>query len=137
MEPNKGGEVWKHPNLVIGYIAQHAFHHIEKFLDATPLEYMLKRYSTGEDLEELEKVQNVITEEEAQKMKDGSIYVVEGVKRVIDEISSRRKLKQSYEYEVSFKNMSSTENLYIPRDELIKRGYEKSRSSPPRRPICH
>lgn len=22
-EPNKGGEVWKHPNLVIGYVAQH------------------------------------------------------------------------------------------------------------------
>lgn len=28
-EPNLGGEVWKHPNLVIGYVAQHAFHHIE------------------------------------------------------------------------------------------------------------
>ena len=22
-EANKGGEVWKHPNLVIGYVAQH------------------------------------------------------------------------------------------------------------------
>jgi elongation factor 3 len=25
LEPNKGGDVWKHPNLVIGYVAQHAF----------------------------------------------------------------------------------------------------------------
>ncbi|KAG8928110.1 translational elongation factor EF-1 alpha [Tulasnella sp. 417] len=48
MEPNKGGEVWKHPNLVIGYVAQHAFHHIDQHLDKTPLEYMLWRYQTGQ-----------------------------------------------------------------------------------------
>ena len=50
-EPNEG-ELWKHPNLVIGYVAQHAFHHIDQHLDKTPLEYMLWRYQTGEDLEE-------------------------------------------------------------------------------------
>lgn len=27
-EPNSG-EVWKHPNLRIAYVAQHAFHHLE------------------------------------------------------------------------------------------------------------
>jgi len=37
--------------LVIGYVAQHAFHHIDHHLDKTPLEYMLWRYQTGEDLE--------------------------------------------------------------------------------------
>ncbi|KAI9600897.1 hypothetical protein H4Q26_000691 [Puccinia striiformis f. sp. tritici PST-130] len=26
LEPNKGGDVWKHPNLVIGFFAQYAFH---------------------------------------------------------------------------------------------------------------
>lgn len=31
-EPNLGGEVWKHPNLVIGYVAQHAFHHVRRGL---------------------------------------------------------------------------------------------------------
>ncbi|KAI0700543.1 P-loop containing nucleoside triphosphate hydrolase protein [Cerioporus squamosus] len=125
MEPNKGGEIWKHPNLVIGYVAQHAFHHIDNHLDKTPLEYMLWRYQTGEDLEEMMKESRQITEEEAKKMKDGSIVVVEGQKRVIDEIVGRKKLKQSYEYEVSFKNMSSSENLWLPRDDLIKRGFEK------------
>jgi len=125
MEPNKGGEIWKHPNLVIGYVAQHAFHHIDNHLDKTPLEYMLWRYQTGEDLEEMGKAARQITEAEAQKMKDGSVYVHEGQKRVIDEIVSRRKLKQSYEYEVSFKNLSSSENLWISRDELVKRGFEK------------
>ncbi|KAI0315652.1 P-loop containing nucleoside triphosphate hydrolase protein [Amylostereum chailletii] len=125
MEPNKGGEVWKHPNLVIGYVAQHAFHHIDHHLDKTPLEYMLWRYQTGEDLEELMKANRQISEEEAQKMKDGSIVVVEGQKRIIDEIVGRKKLKQSYEYEVSFKALSSSENIWLPRDDLIKRGFEK------------
>ena len=60
-------------------------------------------------------------------MQEGSesIVVVEGQKRVIDEIVGRKKLKQSYEYEVSFKNMSSSENIWLPRDDLIKRGFEK------------
>ncbi|KAH9930910.1 uncharacterized protein B0H18DRAFT_1083662 [Fomitopsis serialis] len=102
LEPNRGGETWKHPNLVIGY---------------TPLEYMLWRYQTGEDLEEMMKANRQISEEEQQKMKEGSVVVVEGQKRLIDEIS--------YEYEVSFKALSSSENIWLPRDELIKRGFEK------------
>ncbi|KAI0831650.1 P-loop containing nucleoside triphosphate hydrolase protein [Trametes gibbosa] len=125
LEPNKGGETWKHPNLVIGYVAQHAFHHIDNHLDKTPLEYMLWRYQTGEDLEEMMKANRQITDEDAQKMKEGAIVVVEGQKRTIDEIVARKKLKQSYEYEVSFKGLSSSENIWLPRDDLIKRGYEK------------
>jgi elongation factor 3 len=125
MEPNKGGETWKHPNLVIGYVAQHAFHHIDNHLDKTPLEYMLWRYQTGEDLEEMQKANRQISEEEAQKMKDGSLIVIEGQKRLLDEILARKKLKQSYEYEVSLKGLSSSENIWLPRDDLIKRGFEK------------
>jgi len=71
------------------------------------------------------KANRQISAEEAQKMKDGSLVVVEGQKRLIDEIISRKKLKQSYEYEVSFKGMSSSENMWLPRDELITRGFEK------------
>lgn len=125
MEQNKGGEIWKHPNLVIGYVAQHAFHHIDNHLDKTPLEYMLWRYQTGEDLEEMQKANRIITEEELQKMKDGAVVVVEGQKRLIDEILNRKKLKQSYEYEVSFKGLSSSENIWLSRDDLVKRGFEK------------
>ena len=125
MEPNKGGEVWRHPNLVIGYVAQHAFHHIDHHLDKTPLEYMLWRYQTGEDLEEMTKASRQITEEEQKKMKEGATIIVEGQKRLIDEILTRKKLKQSYEYEVSLKGLSSSENIWLSRDELIKRGFEK------------
>lgn len=128
-EPNKGGEIWKHPNLVIGYVAQHAFHHIDQHLDKTALEYMLWRYQTGEDLEDMMKANKIISEEEQQKMKEGGIIVIEGQKRIIDAILNRKKLKQSYEYEVSLKGMSSSENIWIARDELIKRGFEKVRIS--------
>ncbi|GAA5976987.1 hypothetical protein JCM11641_002216 [Rhodosporidiobolus odoratus] len=124
-EPNKGGEVWKHPNLVVGYVAQHAFHHIDHHLDKTPLEYMLQRYQTGEDIEELHKANRVLSEEEEKKMKEGATVVVEGVKRTIDEIINRKKLKQSFEYETTFKGLSSSENMWLPRDELIRRGFEK------------
>ena len=123
-EPNEG-ELWKHPNLVIGYVAQHAFHHIDQHLDKTPLEYMLWRYQTGEDLEEHLKASRKLTEEEEQAMKNGSIYEHEGVKRVIEDIVGRKKLKNSFQYEVSFKNMSSADNLWLSRDELIRRGFEK------------
>lgn len=71
------------------------------------------------------KATRLITEEEAKKMQDGSLVVVEGQKRFIEEIVSRKKLKQSYEYEVSFKGLSSSENIWLPRDDLIKRGFEK------------
>jgi elongation factor 3 len=124
-EPNSG-EVWKHPNLVIGYVAQHAFHHIDNHLDKTPLDYMLWRYQTGEDLEEHLKGSRELTDAEKEAMKNGSIWVDEtGVKRVIDELVARKKLKNSFQYEVSFKNFSSADNIWMSRDDLIKRGFEK------------
>lgn len=48
--------------------------------------------------------------------------VIKGQKRFIEEIIPRKKLKQSYEYEVSLKG---SENIWLPRDELLKRGLEK------------
>ncbi|CAH7673851.1 P-loop containing nucleoside triphosphate hydrolase protein [Phakopsora pachyrhizi] len=125
LEPNKGGEVWKHPNLVIGYVAQHAFHHIDNHLDDTPLTYLLNRYQTGEDLEEMQSANRQLTAEEEKKMKEGSVVVVEGQKRIIEDITNRKKLKQSFEYECNFKGLSTSENIWLPRDELIKRGFEK------------
>ena len=125
METNKGGEIWKHPSLVIGYVDQHVFHHIDHQLDKTPLEYMLWRYQTGEDLEDMQAANRQIYEEEAKKMKDDSLVVIEDQKRIINEILTRKKLKRSYEYEVSLKGLSSSENIWLPRDDLVKRGFEK------------
>lgn len=50
------GTVWRHPNLGIAYVAQHAFHHVEEHMEMSPSQYICWRYETGEDKEELNKV---------------------------------------------------------------------------------
>ena len=42
-KPDTGSQVWRHPNLRLAYVAQHAFHHLEEHLDTTPLKYMFHR----------------------------------------------------------------------------------------------
>jgi len=57
LEPDRGsGEVWRHPNCRVAYVAQHAFHHIENHLEKTPNEYIRWRYEHGSDKEGLEKI---------------------------------------------------------------------------------
>ena len=64
IEPQEG-DVWKHPNARIAYVAQHAFHHIEQHLTKTPNEYIRWRYANnGEDKESLVKVTMQFTDEE-------------------------------------------------------------------------
>jgi hypothetical protein len=48
--------VWRHPNLGIAYVAQHAFHHVEEHMEMSPSQYICWRYETGEDKEEQNKV---------------------------------------------------------------------------------
>jgi len=43
-KPDTGSQVWRHPNLRLAYVAQHAFHHLEEHLDTTPLKYMFHRW---------------------------------------------------------------------------------------------
>jgi elongation factor 3 len=117
------GTVWKHPNLRIAYVAQHAFHHIEKHLDSTPNEYIQWRYATGEDREELDK--NDRMHGEANKKVMEQVFVIEGEKRTVEELVGRRKLKQSYEYEVSWVGRSSVDNTWISRQKLEDMGFGK------------
>lgn len=48
--------MWRHPNLRVAYVAQHAFHHVELHLNSTPAEYIWWRYGSGEDREAAAKV---------------------------------------------------------------------------------
>lgn len=142
LEPTEG-VVWKHPNLRIAYVAQHAFHHIEKHLDMTANEYIRWRYATGEDREAEEKVSRKISEEERLRLEakflggpggggaGGAGGSSGGPKRQFHSIVGRRKLKKSYEYEVRWKFASSGEpmsddmNTWIERDDIIALGLEK------------
>lgn len=92
------GNVWRHPNCRIAYVAQHAFHHIEKHLDKTPNQYIQWRYVSGEDREEQEKSHIAMTEDEIAKMHE-KIKMDDGSKRAVEKLVSRRKAKGGgYEY---------------------------------------
>ncbi|TPX62487.1 hypothetical protein SpCBS45565_g06984 [Spizellomyces sp. 'palustris'] len=119
----ESGDVWKHPNLRVAYVAQHAFHHVEQHLDKTPNEYIRWRYQYGEDKESLIKAARQLTpEEEAALIKP---ITIEGEKRLFEEIMGRRKAKRSYEYEVKWMNRPHDDNTWHSRDRLEDWGFEK------------
>lgn len=124
------GEVYQHENIRIAYIKQHAFAHIDHHLDKTPSEYIQWRFQTGEDRETMDRANKIVTEEDEKAM--DHIYKIEGTQRRVIGIHSRRKFKNSYEYECSFalgenvgmKNekwtpMMTADNAWIPRGEIL------------------
>ena len=117
------GTVWKHPNLRMAYVAQHAFHHIESHLDMTANQYIQWRYAFGEDREEADKVYRQTSKEEEEKM--AQAISINGVKVVVEALLSRRKLKNSYEYEVKWINQTEDKNMWLPRQQLVSMGFEK------------
>merc|ERR1712113_187423 len=48
------GTIWRHANMRLAYVAQHAFHHLEKHLEKTAIEYILWRFAGAHDRESLE-----------------------------------------------------------------------------------
>jgi len=126
-KPGKG-TVWRHQNMRIAFVQQHAFHHLEKHLDESPNEYIQWRYSSGEDRESLESEDKKITkDEEANMQKVQVIRDEEGnvIKAIIEALRSRRKTKRSYEYEVKWLNKSEEHNTYIGREKLEEMGWAK------------
>ncbi|KAH7260490.1 translational elongation factor EF-1 alpha [Fusarium solani] len=124
------GEIYQHENIRIAYIKQHAFAHIDNHLDKTPSEYIQWRFQTGEDRETMDRANKIITEADEKAM--DKIFRVEGSQRRVIGINSRRKFKNSYEYECSFalgenvgmKNerwvpMMTADNAWLPRNELL------------------
>lgn len=122
VEP-QSGEVTKHPNLRFAYVAQHAFHHVEMHLDKTPNEYIQWRFQNGSDKELLAKATRQLSEEEKDKMKQPVHW--DGLKRVVEGIRARRKMKKTFEYEVEWVGMGPDENSWIEREKLESWGFEK------------
>jgi len=137
LEPDEGsGDVWKHPNCRVGYIAQHAFHHIENHLDVTANDYIRWRYANGGDREEVIKVTSIATKEEIAMMEkafdipflldDGSLIKK---KLKVDRFTERRrdnKKQKCVEYECALlAGSTATGNHWVERDLLCKHGFEK------------
>jgi len=136
IEPQTG-DVWKHPNARIAYVAQHAFHHIESHLTKTPNEYIRWRYANnGEDKESLVKVTMQFTDAEIKLQKtpyeiqfvDEETGKVSKVKKCVSELVGGRKTNKSkdYEYEIKYAGSTVDSGEYLAAKVLKKMGWEKA-----------
>ncbi|KAK9457098.1 P-loop containing nucleoside triphosphate hydrolase protein [Dipodascopsis uninucleata] len=119
------GRVEKHPNLRIGYIAQHALAHVELHLEKTPNQYIQWRYAHGDDREVHMKQTRILTEEDKAQMSK-KIDIGDGKgPRNIECIVGRQKLKKSFQYEVKWVAHQPKYNSMITREKLLEWGFQK------------
>ncbi|KDQ53477.1 hypothetical protein JAAARDRAFT_197292 [Jaapia argillacea MUCL 33604] len=122
-EPQEG-TVYRHPSLRIGYVAQHATHHIERHLEKTPVQYIQWRFQDGHDREILEKATRALTEEE-KALYETDFVGKNGQKRKLELVMGRQKLRKSLQYEIKWRGLDHRFNTWVPRDELLAKGFGK------------
>jgi elongation factor 3 len=131
LQPQKG-KVSKHPNLRIGYVAQHAFDKIDDHLEETPIQYIRGRYANGNDSEASQLSAREISEEEQEAM-DKVKFPTGGNERqrkantqgTFEKIVGRVQESRKYKYHIKFQGMDSQFNNWIDRDDLVRKGFEK------------
>merc|ERR1711870_204999 len=131
-----GGVIWKAAGLRMAYVAQHAFHHLEKHMTKTATQYIMWRFAGNDDKESLEfKSTELSVDEEAARSKKWCIdSVTGGVRRCTDPKEDARKAKldesnavipdavlnrrqkkkeKTYEYEVKWQFMPMESNAWV------------------------
>merc|ERR1711939_1006072 len=90
------GSIWKASGLRMAYVAQHAFHHLEKHMQETPTQYIMWRFAGNDDKESLEfKSDKLSVDEETARAQKWCIDQVRGdVRRVTDPKEDPKKAKQ-------------------------------------------
>merc|ERR1711920_4376 len=142
------GTIWKAAGLRMAYVAQHAFHHLEKHMQETPAEYIMWRFAGNDDKESLEfkSTDLSVDEEKARATKWCIDSVSGGVRRCTDPKEDAKKAKQdeaaavvpdailgrrqkkkekTYEYEVKWQFKPMESNCWVEKDILVKMGYLK------------
>merc|ERR1712072_841320 len=142
------GTIWKAAGLRMAYVAQHAFHHLEKHMQKTPTEYIMWRFAGNDDKESIEfKTQELSVDEEKARSEKWCIDGTTGaVRRCTDPKEDAKKAKQdeaqavipdavlnrrmkkkekTYEYEVKWQMQSIENSCWVEKDILIKMGYLK------------
>merc|ERR1711985_217730 len=134
--------------LRLAYVAQHAFHHLEKHMDKTPTQYIMWRFAGNDDKESLEfKSDELSVDEEAARAQKWCIDGVTGnVRRVTSPKEDPKKAKQdegavvvpsailnrrqkkkekTFEYEVTWQFKPTDCNCWVEKDILVAMGYLK------------
>merc|ERR1712205_145415 len=142
------GTIWKAAGLRMAYVAQHAFHHLEKHMRETPTEYIMWRFAGNDDKESLEfkNMELSVDEEKARAAKWCVDGVTGNVRRCTDPKDDAKKAKQdeaasvvpdalvnrrqkkkekTYEYEVKWQFKALDANVWVEKETLIKMGYLK------------
>merc|ERR1711972_273803 len=142
------GSIWKAAGLRMAYVAQHAFHHLEKHMQETPTQYIMWRFAGNDDRESIEfKTDELSVDEEAARAKKWCIDSVTGDVRlctdpkedpkkakqdeagvvVPDAILNRKNNKKdkTFHYEVKWQFKPIESNIWVPKDTIIKMGYLK------------
>jgi len=142
------GTIWKAAGLRLAYVAQHAFHHLEKHMTETPTQYIMWRFAGNDDRESIEfKTDDLSVDEEAARAKKWCIDGVTGAVRLCidpkedakkakqdegnhvtpDAIMNRRakKKEKTFEYEVKWTFKPIENNVWVEKDTLVRMGYIK------------
>jgi elongation factor 3 len=132
----------------MAYVAQHAFHHLEKHMQSTPTDYIMWRFAGNDDKESLEfKSSELSVDEEKARATKWCIDGTTGdVRRCVSEKEDAKKAKQdeagavvpdaivgrrqkkkekTYEYEVKWQFKPIESNVWVEKDILIQMGYLK------------
>merc|ERR1712167_397841 len=93
--PSKGS-IWKAAGLRMAYVAQHAFHHLEKHMQKTPVDYIMWRFAGNDDKESIEfKTQELSVDEEKARSEKWCIDGTTGAVRLcISPKEDAKKAKQ-------------------------------------------
>merc|ERR1712087_259374 len=125
------GSIWKAAGLRMAYVAQHAFHHLEKHMQLTPTEYIMWRFAGNDDKESLEfkSTELSVDEEKARATKWCIDSTTGNVRRCTDPKEDAKKAKKkkekTYEYEVKWQFKAMDQTTWVEKDILVKMGYLK------------
>jgi len=130
----------------LAYVAQHAFHHLERHMDKTAVEYILWRFAGADDRESLENQNQENTEDDTKKrlqpwficpvsldvkkcdMSDTPDGKKQRAMAIIPEavLNRQKHVKtKKYIYEVKWMHKPVENNTWVEREILMAMGYSK------------
>jgi len=110
LEPTQGvGEVWKHHNLRLAYIAQHSLHHLEEYLQQTPIAYIQERFRQGLDVE-LSKLKTLALTDDEKAIRDQT--------GAVKDVVGRQKRGKQVWYEVVKPGRKGEATQWYPLEEI-------------------
>merc|ERR1712178_574702 len=107
------GSIWKAAGLRMAYVAQHAFHHLEKHMTKTPVQYIMWRFAGNDDQESVDfKTTALSVDEESARAQKWCIDTTSGDVRMCTSPK-----------EDAFK--ATDQNTWVSKEILVKMGYLK------------